>query len=137
MSLGRKDAELRVRGGSILEVTLPDDLFSCSWPLTSAGTQRQERSPDHRRVRFAGHRLRRVLRSWWERGRHPQRRPPGQGAGNLFVTKGKDRGSAQSRAQGVLAEKTASTKAWEHLGNEDLFPCVGEMGGRAGGWGTS
>lgn len=66
MSLGSKHAELRVRGSSVLEVPLPGDLFSCSWRLTSAGTQRQERSPDYRRVRFAGTDCGRVLRSWWE-----------------------------------------------------------------------
>lgn len=34
MSLGSKHAELRVRGGSILEIPLPGDLFLHSWRLT-------------------------------------------------------------------------------------------------------
>lgn len=34
-------------------------------------------------------------------------------------------GFAQNRAGGVLAERAASTKAQECLGNEDALPCGG------------
>lgn len=59
-------------------------------------------------------------------------RPPGEGAGNPFVTKGKDRGFAQSRARVSWQRKQPLQRPGSIWEMRTSSPVGGEMGGGGG-----